>query len=496
MRKIIGIACLASVGILRAGQDCGDPEVSGGEASRMENGCWKIVCTPGARQVNVRFLSPDSNVDAEGVVIDFYSDDVSHFHDFYQRIFESDHTKYARYRIQPLRSGEWTPMRLERGGGTLVGGGITNWGDLGEVKFTVDIVDPEGGTFYLGRPRVVACPRLRTGSATERRVAWVTVHALGDDDWESAAAFLAKYKFTDMVAQVARSGCAYYESQYLPRAKGFPVKKDVAHEALSACRRHGLKCHFWKTVWQVRNDTPTDFLQQLESENRFQVSDAGQVNKGWLCPSDPRNRAAEIDVMTEFMELGADAVHLDYIRYVGEKHCFCDRCLAAFSARIGRSVSSAAEIRGDMILKTRWMDWRAGMISDLVRDVASLAHARQPRVEVSAAVFGKPDQDYASHAQDWPRWCREGWLDMVCTMDYFWSPGIHRGFVEREKKLVEGTRTLLCPGIAVTCASWPLIPADNLIEELSSIRELRCDGFSVFGIGKAAEEVFPRVFGK
>lgn len=495
MKLALVAVCFVASTISVAGQVEKGPRVTGGTACPMENGCWKIVCEPGARQLNVMFGPLAFGQCAEAVVLDFYSADIAHFSGFFQRVFDEKQSGFERFQLSPMKSCEWTQLTLKRGMGTSVHGGIADWSRLGGVKFTVEIAAPEAcAVVYLGRPRAVVKPHLRPARAGERRLGWVTAHAMGDDDWEAAAAFLAKYGFTDMVALAARGTCAYYESAILPRAAGWPIGKDVAREAVSACRRHGLKCHLWKTSWQAR-DTPADFLVQLEAEGRFQVTDEGKVDRGWTCPSDPRNRAIEFDIMKEFVELGAEAVHFDYNRYAGETHCFCSRCLKAFSAKVGRSVTTA-EIRNDNVLSKAWADWRAELISSLVRDVAEYAHARTPRVEVSGALYRNPPLDYVPHAQDWPRWCREGWLDLACPMDYYWSPEVYRGFLLRQKREIQGTRTLFCPGIGLSCNAWARMPEENFLWELDCVRELGCDGFTVFSIGDVAKDYFPHAFVK
>jgi len=471
------------------------PRVTDGAFAPAETGVYKVTCTPSKVKTEIILPPPAGIETAEAIAFDFYAADFSVYSAFEMRVIAA--TNVRTVVASPDREGSWNRVVVSKAMLEAKRGPLPDWRAVDCVKFAVRRALPEkADVFYIGNLKAVQ-PVNSQAKSGERRLGWVTAHAMnGDDDWEATAVFMKKWGFTDMVPLVARGACAYYDSKVVPRAVGLPEGRNAAREAVEACHRHGLKCHLWKTSWQVRNDTQPAFLKQLAAEKRFQVTDAGKVDKGWLCPSDERNRAVEIGVMKEFVALGADAVHFDYNRYQGESHCFCPRCLAAFSKITGRTVASAKEIRADAALARQWADFRAELISSVVREVAAYAHAQTPRVEVSAALYRNPPADYVPYAQDWPRWCREGWLDVACPMDYYWSPGVYSGFIKRQKEFVKGTQTQFCPGLGIACNAWPALPLENLKEQLRLVRENGCEGFTVFHIGKTAAELFPLVFGK
>ena len=468
--------------------------VSGATAERMENGCWKVTCPPGSEQVNLMFTGLCGGADVEALAFDFYAEDLSRFSGFMQRVFDADMKGFLRFSASPFHRREWSVLRVEKAKGTSACGGCADWARLGGVKFTVEVVSPEGGVFFLGAPRPIRPPRLAPGRPGERRLGWCTAMALGGRrNWDETAAFLKRHGFTDMVVLASRGACAYFASRNLPQPDGWDVGYDNVKQGLSAARRHGLLFHAWKTCWQVRVDTPKSFKARLAAENRYQVAADGKVDTGWLCPSDPQNRALEIAVMKEFVDLGADAIHFDYMRYAGTDHCFCARCLKGFSEREGRAIANAAAVRADAALLKRWNAYRAELLSSVVRECADYAHANGRKV--SAAVRRDPPRDLKVAAQDWVRWCREGWLDVVCPMDYYWSPDVYRGFLERQRDCLKGTKTEFCPGLGVSYNGCPAMPVPNLIEELNILREMGFGGFTVFSIDSHAEKVFPSLFG-
>ncbi|MBN1505291.1 MAG: family 10 glycosylhydrolase [Sedimentisphaerales bacterium] len=65
----------------------------------------------------------------------------------------------------------------------------------------------------------------------------------------------------------------------------------------------------------------------------------------------------------------------------------------------------------------RWAEYRKADITELVRDVYSLAKKYKPKAQVTAAVF--PSLEAADSVyQDWPRWLRDDTIDYVIPMAY------------------------------------------------------------------------------
>ena len=68
-----------------------------------------------------------------------------------------------------------------------------------------------------------------------------------------------------------------------------------------------------------------------------------------------------------------------------------------------------------------------------------------PHVRISAAVFADWPGCRESVGQDWARWCREGWLDAVCPMNYTHDPAAfaakaaaHRAAVPPDFPILQG----------------------------------------------------------
>ena len=329
--------------------------------------------------------------------------------------------------------------------------------------------------------------------AGERRLAWChSAWGLGGGrDWDASVRFLRENGFTDLIDNLAWGGTAYYGSRVLARAANSEGKGDALEECLAACRRYGIRLHVWKVCWNPGHGMmPGDMRERYVAEGRLQVRGRGDFSEAWLCPSDPRNRDQEIEAMCELADRGVDGVHFDYIRYPGHDCCFCDGCRGRFERKLGRAVANwPADLSGDKALAVQWTEFRCGNISAVVEGVARRLRTKHPKTEISAAVMRNAPLDRVSLGQDWGRWCREGWLDFVCPMDYTESPALFRGHLRRQKDQV--ANVALYPGIGLSCWSEDGEDATRFADQVEAVREAGLGGFTVFNFDRRAEAVFP-----
>ena len=332
------------------------------------------------------------------------------------------------------------------------------------------------------------CPS-KTG---EHRAFWChSARGLGSNlNWDSSIKFLKGTGFNAILANLCWGGVAFYDSKVLPVSSDVVARGDALRACLAACRKYGVKCHVWKVCWNMDSPTPKAFIDRMVATNRVQVGFNGVVKDRWLCPSHPDNQQLEIDAMCELARKGVDGVHFDYIRYPDVNHCFCAGCRTRFEAFAGVTLTNwPAQVRADEALKFKWAEFRASNVTKVVRTVAERVRAESPGVQISAAVYRTPSTDADTLGQDWPRWCREGWLDFVCPMDYETSTAMFKSQVRVQQEAVGSAK--LYPGIGL--AGWPNDGEDavRLAKQIQAVRDLGLDGFTVFNFNRRAEAVLP-----
>jgi uncharacterized lipoprotein YddW (UPF0748 family) len=332
----------------------------------------------------------------------------------------------------------------------------------------------------------------QTPSPGEHRAFWCH-SAFGVDgmDWDRAIKILADNGFTAILPNMLWGGVAFYKSDVLPPSPTVSEKGDQIELCLAACRKYGVQCHIWKVNYNMGSATDKAFVAQKKAEGRTQVNYDGSPNDRWLCPSHPENQKLEIESMLEIArKYDVDGLHFDYIRYPGSEGCFCPGCRARFEATLGRKVNKwPADVRNDEELAAKWLDFRRQQITTVVAAVAERARQIRPGIKISAAVFQNWPVDRDAVGQDWSLWCRQGYLDFVCPMDYTASGGHFQQVVQ--KQLVWAGKVPCYPGIGLSTWSDPT-DICKLIEQINITRQLKTGGFTVFNYGRTeATQVLP-----
>ena len=202
------------------------------------------------------------------------------------------------------------------------------------------------------------------------------------------------------------------------------------------------------------------------------------------------NQKMEIEAMVELAKKGVDGIHFDYIRYPDGNHCFCAGCRARFETMAGGAVTNwPGDVRKDERLRKLWLDFRTSNISFVVRTVSQRVRAEAPGVKISAAVFPSAETSPTNVGQDWTAWCRAGWLDFVCPMDYVESSALFRNQVAAQKRLVG--KVPIYPGIGLSTWRHDGREAVRLAKQILAVRELGVEGFTVFNFDRRAEKVLP-----
>lgn len=314
----------------------------------------------------------------------------------------------------------------------------------------------------------------------------------GGMTWEQTVRLLKENGFTAVLPNLAWGGVAFYASEVLPTAADVAVRGDALTACLDACRRHGVACHVWKICWHFGSATPPSFIDEMEKAGRLQVRFDGRTDRRWLCPSHPDNQALEIRAALELARRGVDGVHLDYIRYPDRQGCFCDGCRRRFARWSGLPVTNwPAAVRQDASARRAWQTFRCNTISDTVRRISETLRAAAPGVKRSAAVYQNPQTSPSGVGQDWVAWCRKGWLDAVCPMNYVDSPALFANQVAGQLADLAGTAVKLYPGIGLSTWQDGTDRAVRLARQIQAVRAAGLDGFTVFNLDRHAVQALP-----
>lgn len=159
------------------------------------------------------------------------------------------------------------------------------------------------------------------------------------------------------------------------------------------------------------------------------------------------------------------------------RFCFCDTCVSGFSAHSGIQLPAELEIgtgsEGDEDRVSRdgssisgqvsdnrvneravwmmqqhpqeWADYRAGLITALIRSIGRAVKTAHPAAQLSATIwynapYGNelrheplsPGSEYDCFGQKWQDWASQGLVDFLCPMDYWLGPDSFTQVVEAQ----------------------------------------------------------------
>lgn len=315
---------------------------------------------------------------------------------------------------------------------------------------------------------------------TEGRAVW-NHSGLGayPGDWERSAKELASAGVNIVLPNMAWAGVAHYPSKILPQSQTFTQYGDQIAQCVEAAHKHGLEAHVWKITWNLEG-APKEFVEKIRAEGRTQVSATGQA-LNWLCPSHPKNVLLELESSLEIVaNYDVDGIHLDYIRYPGSHACYCNGCRQRFvlATRLQIDKWPAAVLPKTGTHSEKYVEWRAQQITRLVRMLHKRLREADPKIKISAAVFGWYPGCITSIGQDWIAWAKAGYVDFVCPMNYTESTDYFTELLVNQLALMPKD-VAIYPGIGAT-ASNSLLTPDAVVEQIYLSRNLGASGWTIF----------------
>ena len=382
-------------------------------------------------------------------------------------------TELAEDAFEPLCDG-WRVARAE----LPVEIAANLQGDLplaGEVSYQHD-----GETVTFRREFPVTVEPLVEPPAEEVRGAWTHSHRINyADDLFSR---MAAARLNTAVMRVRRGEKAYYASELGPVSEVPFANEHLLEDCVAACERYGIDLHCYVNNFPV-GAPDSEYSQRLRAAGRWQKNSAGE-DVEWLCPSDPENLALVEAAMVELVrDYEIAGVQYDFIRYGGADACFCDRCRAAFEARIGHPVANwPADCRPEGALYDEWEDQRADLITAAVRRTSAAVRATDPDAVITAAVLAlAPERAKQAIGQEWDLWSREGLVDGLCVMSYMADHTAYEEILRIFRDTVDG-QVPVYAGIGLRSSNQAMRYPEELAAKINTVRRLGMPGFVMFAI--------------
>jgi uncharacterized lipoprotein YddW (UPF0748 family) len=322
----------------------------------------------------------------------------------------------------------------------------------------------------------------------EARAMWVVRNSITSPEKVSTLIRLAKEGgFNTLLVQVRGRGDAYYDSDLEPKGQDVKAGYDPLEDVLSQAKKAGIAGHAWVNVMYVWSETakpksPKHILNAhpdwlAADRNGVRPTQAGTTEGAYLCPSSPEARKHVRDVIKALAEnYDLAGIHLDYIRFPSADYCHCDGCLRRFQESLGEKYENADRKQLPEQLPAEWTAWRKDLIGSLVRQIRHDLSKVASHPKLTAAVWADRKRATDDKMQDWPHWCKEGWLDAVVPMNYATDEKTFEATAEADKGACGSVPMWLGIG------AWKLQAADTA-KRIEFARKLGAHGFSLFSYG-------------
>lgn len=292
--------------------------------------------------------------------------------------------------------------------------------------------------------------------------------------------------FTAVFVRLSSAGAAYYPSAVLPKAPG--TDRDYAAAYAAAGRKYGLEIHAWHVCFMMHYASKSAVASAIK-KGEVMRNARGQAirptyNVPVRTPALASNRTLEENAMVELItKYPLDGVQFDYIRYFSPGVDYSATARAAFEKTIGRKIKKWPSEVVSGPLKGRYKEWKAGLVTSLVRTVSRAVKTSNPSAKVSAAVWHSPEVGLNDYAQDWVRWIHEGYLDFVVPMNYTTSDRRLLEWIENQQQLIKG-KVPLYAGIG----SYMLKTSSQVNRQINVCRQAGLGGYVLYSYDEAAKD--------
>lgn len=240
--------------------------------------------------------------------------------------------------------------------------------------------------------------------------------------------------FTDVFVQVRGRGDAYYKSRIVPMAEGLDTTYDPLAYLIPKLKSRNIRIHAWVNVfyiWSADKD-PSDTNHIVHTNPDWSAvsgSNESMVEVGttrlrardvegiFFSPSSDEYRRHFLSLIHELATTyDLDGIHLDYVRYPGNDYDYSESSRAKFMLRY--HIDPLEGYPTSDWVRSRWDDFRREEVTEVVRSVGETIRSVKPGFVLSAAVFADLTAARDRVLQDWPRWLREGIIDLAVPMNY------------------------------------------------------------------------------
>lgn len=209
------------------------------------------------------------------------------------------------------------------------------------------------------------------------------------------------------------------DTELNPMYEGF----DVLGAYIAEGKKLGVEIHAWVENFFAGGPVVQNHPDWRLISRKGMDYEEGSYNAKWywLNPALPQARDFVASVYKELVtKYDIDSLHLDYARYPGSGDYTNDFGYDTYTRNLFSEKYGVDPLNlhpGEEHW-AEWLQFRAAIINDWVKQVVEDAHRIKPKLQITAAVWPNYDEAPQSHAQDTKYWLDHNLIDHVFHMSY------------------------------------------------------------------------------
>jgi uncharacterized lipoprotein YddW (UPF0748 family) len=273
-----------------------------------------------------------------------------------------------------------------------------------------------------------------------------------------------KLKITNVFLLVKGSDdYSFYDTKVGVKHPNYPW--DVLRTALEIADKHGLSVHTWICV-----NTNPNLIAKNPSLAMVDID--GKASSVWTNPAMPEARSYIFNIISEIIvNYDVEGIHLDYIRYPGDKYSYDEYSRSAFQSEYGFDPLTNPNA-------PEWAEWRTRQITSQVTVSKAIIKSYNPKIQLSAAVFS-PSSARLGVFQDWIDWSNKGLVDFLCPMVYTDSTVLFESHVNDVMRSLGG-KTEVLAGIGIYLYYNNPKRKNIFLSQISTTRKYKTAGWVLF----------------
>lgn len=273
---------------------------------------------------------------------------------------------------------------------------------------------------------------------------------------------------------------------------------DLLQLWLEEAHKRGMKVHVWFQDFYAGTHAfqpPGPILSKYPGWANVQYSAIDKTGPTpstletggyFLDPANPEVRIFLLALMDEIItRYPVDGFQLDYIRYPASfppdrfsylktTWGYTTAARQAFQRETG--VDPVTLTPEQTELWQKWNDYKVRQISTFVEDASRTLRRRRPEIQVSAAVFPKPEESLLMKSQDWGAWADNGWVDFLAPMTLTSAEKV----VEEDARRVVTRTGGKIPVMAGVFGPFNQNTAESLLSQIRSAQQGGASGVVIF----------------